>query len=129
MPTPHTIRLHAAWKRIDDGGQMPDKQTEAVVTLPDESVVSSIASFVTYRRSFNRPTGLSGGDSIKLQCGLLPIAASILFNGEMIETPSLSSLEINDRLLLHNELVVRIAAEQFQAASLATASLQITHAD
>lgn len=114
---------------MDDWGQMSDEQSEAVVSLPDESIVSSIASFVTYRRSFNRPTGLSGGDTIELQCGLLPIAASIRFNGEMIDTPSLSSLEISDRLLPHNELVVRIAAEQFQTASLATASLHITHAD
>lgn len=129
MPAHHTIRLHSAWKRMDDWGPAGDQQREASVSLPDASVVSSTASFVTYRRCFNRPTGLTGGDSICLLCGLLPIAAAIRFNGSAITIPAESSIEVGDRLLPHNELVIRIAAEQFQAAAVASASLQITPVD
>jgi len=121
--------LHAAWKRMEDSGQATDNGREITVSLPDTSIVSVNATSVVYRRSFNRPTGLSGGDSVVLQSGLLPLAASIRFNGIPIDIPSDASIEIADRLQPHNELVVRIAADQFQAAALASASLQITHAD
>lgn len=127
MPSHHTIRLHAAWKRMDDSGAMTDDQHEIAVSLPDSSIISSNARFATYRRSFNRPTGLNSDDSVCLQSDLLPIAASIHFNGSPIDTPSESSIEIGRLLLPHNEVVVRIAAERFPDASLASASLEIIH--
>ncbi len=113
---------------MEDSGQVNEDRHESTVSLPDASVVSVTTSHVTYRRAFNRPTGVTGGDSISVQSGLLPIATSIHFNGVQIAIPSEASIEIGDRLLPHNELVVRIAAERFQAASLASASLQIFHA-
>ncbi len=112
---------------MDDSGQAIDDRRETTVSLPDESIALATTDFVTYRRSFNRPTGLNDGDSVALQSGLLPIACAIRFNGDAVEIPSESSIEIGDRLLPHNELVVTIAADQFLAATLATASLLITH--
>jgi len=129
MPTSHTIRLHAAWKRVDDSAQASCDERELAVSLPDKSILSVNASSVVYRRAFNRPTGLADGDSISLQCGLLPIAASIRFNGNQIDVPSEASIEIGDRLLAHNELAVTIVADQFQAAALASATIQIRPAD
>jgi hypothetical protein len=113
---------------MDDSGAVMNDQCEVSVSLPDTSIKSSNARFVTYRRSFNSPTGLTGGDSVSLQSGLLPIAASIHFNGSLIDIPSEPSLEIGRLLLPHNELVVRIAADRFPDASQASASLEIIHA-
>ena len=113
---------------MDDWGQIEGDKGEVTVCLPDASIVSVKATAVVYRRAFNRPTGLAVGDSVSLQCEFLPIAASICFNGSQVDVPSDSYIEIGDRLLAHNELVVRIGANHFQAASLATASLRIVHA-
>jgi len=129
MPSSHTIRLHAAWKRVDDSGPAAGGGRELVVCLPDTSILSVNASSVVYRRAFNRPTGLADGDSICLQCGLLPIAASIRFNGNQIAIPSEASIEIGDRLLPHNELAVTIVADQFPTAAQASAVLEIRPAD
>jgi hypothetical protein len=130
MSSSHTIRLHAAWKRIDDSGQAaPGDGRELLVSLPDTSILSVNASAVVYRRAFHRPTGLAAGDSICLQSGLLPIAASIRFNGNQIDIPTQASIEIGASLLSHNELAVTIVADQFHAAARASAVLEIRSAD
>jgi hypothetical protein len=129
MSSVHTIRLHAAWKRMVDCKAAGDAVGETVVSLPDVAIASEIADSVTYRRSFNRPTGLAQGDAIVLKCGLLPIASSIDFNGNRLDVPAEQSLNIGPHLQHHNELVVKIAADQFQAASLASASLEIIAAE
>lgn len=132
MPADHKIRLHAAWKRIDRAVD-PDGDFEAsgtqAVSLPDTTLVASAVRQVTFQRRFNCPTGLSTGDTVVLHCGLLTAAADIVFNGVPIPVPTSPMLDITKHLLPHNELRVIIDAEQFQAASQASAALEITHAD
>jgi len=113
----------------DAVGGSVDPVCEGLVSLPDATIASETGASVTYRRSFNRPTGIAYGDAVVFRSGLLPIASSIDFNGKQLGIPVEPLIDITDHLHLHNELTVKIAADQFPAASLASASLEIVHAE
>ena len=49
---PHVIRLRAAWNRYKGS-------EEKRVNLPDKTTVATEGDLVSYRRSFNAPTGIS----------------------------------------------------------------------
>jgi hypothetical protein len=132
MAADHTIRLHAAWKRIDHAADSNDELgtgSVKTVSLPDLSLNDVSVKQVTFQRRFNRPTGLSDSDKVAIHCGLLTAAAEIAFNDVAISVPTQPMLDISRLLMPHNELRVLIAAEQFQVASRASAALEITRAD
>lgn len=126
MTAHHTIRLHAAWKRMVDSGDSSSVAEVTVVSLPDVALRTTSGLAVTYRRTFNRPTGLSSTDSVSFLSDLLPIADSIWFNDHQVAIPSQPILELGDRLRAHNELVLRIPGDRFGQAADATATLRIT---
>lgn len=107
-------------------GSMGDAVT---VSLPDVSVLSVDGPSIVYRRNFNRPTGLAAGDSVVVNSGLLPLATLIRLNGIAVDVPREPSIDITDHLQPHNELTLTIPAENFQAASTASAALEITGGD
>lgn len=139
MSTAYSIRLHAAWKRVETtppaaNGDGPQPLT---VHLPDDSLPLLAATAVQYRRQFHRPSGLGPGDRVALVSGLLPLASQIVFNGQPIAAEELapadddgtSKLPLTDRLLDYNELQLHIHCDYFEAASRCTARLVIWPAD
>jgi hypothetical protein len=140
MNVRHTIRLHAAWKRVVggdgygaeavDGAEIVDMPGGALgeptaVTLPDSFLADCPAGRVTMSRRFNRPTGLDGSSSVVLDCGLLLCADSVAFNGQPLAASEDGTVDITDRLCPHNELEVTIPKVHFLNASLASARLLI----
>jgi len=140
MNVRHTIRLHAAWKRMvrnDADGPEATSGADAVdtpqgalgepmaVTLPDSFLADCQAGRVTMSRRFNRPTGLDDRSAVVLDCGLLLCADWAALNGETLAVSEDGTADITDRLRPHNELEVAIPKAQFLAASSASARLLI----
>lgn len=95
------------------------------VSLPDASLAQCDAAEVTYRRNFNRPTGLESGSCVWLNSALLPLARSVELNGHSLTPLDSDRVEITSLLRPHNELLVSLQREAYLAASQAAASLQI----
>jgi hypothetical protein len=136
MNRSHRIRLHAAWKRLSgsdaidsqvapEGHSPAAEQAEAAeqassVSLPDASLCDCVAPWVTYRRNFNRPTGIGPNDRVWLGCSLFASATRGVLNGRDFNLPpSGQPLEVTDMLRPHNELRVVIPRESFASASTA----------
>ncbi|MCS7470463.1 hypothetical protein NZK35_27750 [Stieleria sp. ICT_E10.1] len=81
----HTIRLRRPWLRSVDSQPPPDK-VDVPDTLPPAAGGGAV---VTYRRAFNRPTGLTPNDSV-----CLSIAH---FTADSIE------IRINDTLIYQSD--------------------------
>ncbi|TVP99056.1 MAG: hypothetical protein EA381_10845 [Planctomycetaceae bacterium] len=140
MHRTHRIRLHAAWKRAAcdsaddvkaavgdtcDPALSGDAATESV-SLPDGSLADCSDRFVTYSRRFNRPSGLEESTAVWLVSGLLGLADDVRLNGvPLAPSADAERVEIRTHLLPHNELRVKVARDQFAAASRATAYLEI----
>jgi len=130
MNVRHTIRLHAAWKRVmvglDGGDTLEGCLGEPMtVTLPDSFLAGCQADAVTMSRRFNRPTGLEDGSAVVLDCGLLPCAESAALNGTPLRANEGGTVDVTDSLRPHNELEVTISKARFAAASVASARLLI----
>lgn len=138
MNVRHTIRLHAAWKRVMVGldgegslegsleGTLEGTPGEAMtVALPDSFLAGCQADSVMMSRRFNRPTGLEDGSAVLLDCGLLLCAETAALNGAPLEANEGGAVDVTDRLRPHNELEVTISKARFAAASVASARLLI----
>lgn len=115
----HTIRLRRPWSRQLDGQPTADK-----VDVPDDRPVPvSAGRRVTYRRSFNRPTGLAADDRVWL--AIDPCAASaieILINGISIHQSAADQpirVDITRHLEPANQLVLQLAGDPAGQAHLA----------
>jgi len=126
MPDIHTIRLHAAWKRMDECGHSSSSSQENAVSLPDVSLADCTANAVTYRRRFNRPTGLSDSVLVHLHSPLLPLATAIHLNGKSLSVPLESFIDLSTHLEAHNLIEIVIAKPQFERAAAASATIEIT---
>jgi len=124
MTACHTIRLHAAWKRMVPECEGPAAGS-VTVSLPDASLLECDASSVTYRRSFNRPTGITVGTVVLLASDLLPLGRPARLNGQTLPSLDSRQVEITALLLAHNELEIVLQRDDYRAASQAWASLQI----
>jgi hypothetical protein len=122
MTSPHTIRLHAAWKRMVIGGRS-GSDVATNVSLPDRSLLNCDAVGVIYRRHFNRPTGLSDQTTVLLDCGLLPLSRSANLNGQPLIMPSVGLPDIASMLRPHNELEIEVASDRYAEAATASAAL------
>jgi hypothetical protein len=124
----HTIRLHAAWKRMDECGSPTSIPEQCSVSLPDTSLLGCEAPTVTYQRRFNRPSGLSETATVHLHCGLLPLATEIRFNGELQAVPSAPLIDLSNSLKPHNVIEMVIEKSRFGPAATASAKLEIAAA-
>ncbi len=95
------------------------------VSLPDAGLANCEAPELTYRRSFNLPTGLESHSVVLLLSELLPLAQSVLLNGQLLPPDQAGQVEITPLLQPHNELLVTLQRDAYLAASRATASLRI----
>lgn len=104
----HTIRLKRPWlrERQVDGQESSAQRVDA----PDDSPLLDGVGVTTYRRKFNRPTGLDQGDEVFLSIeSWTGGSMEVRLNGE--ELPAVgSAINVGVMSLLqpHNELVVRI---------------------
>lgn len=99
------------------------EQTVAV-SLPDAELARCTAGSVTYRRRFNRPTGLVPQTIVRLECGLLTLASRVQLNGQPLAVSD-SAVDITPLLQPHNALEIVVPSEHFEPASRATAMLRI----
>ncbi len=95
------------------------------VSLPDASLLECNAPSVTYRRSFNRPTGITVGTVVLLASDLLPLGRPVRLNGQTLANLDSGQVEITALLLAHNELEIVLQRDDYLPASQAAASLQI----
>lgn len=123
MTACHTIRLHAAWKRVVPAGWGAAEQTVAV-SLPDAELPRCTAASVTYHRGFNRPTGLAPQTVVHLDCGLLALASDVQLNGQPLP-PGNPVVEVTSLLQPHNVLEIVVPRKHFKPAAGATAMLRI----
>ena len=65
---------------------------------------------VVYRRYFNRPTGLAGGEAVRLAIDGLPLLAAVSFNGAPLAEGS--SGDITAALLPRNLVVIEVAGAE-----------------
>lgn len=104
----HTIRLRRPWLRSVDGGSVADK-----VDVPDDAPID--AARVTYRRTFNRPTGLTTEDRVWLSIRRFTArSARVVLNERPIhQTRSHEPirLEITTNLLAGNRLQIHLDAD------------------
>jgi len=121
----HTIRLHAAWKRMDECDHASPDNQERSVSLPDASLADCAASMATYQRRFNRPTGLNDSVSVHLHSSLLSLATAIKLNGESLGAPFDPFIDLSTRLEAHNLIEIVIAKPQFKHAATASARIEI----
>lgn len=103
---------------------------ELMVSLPDQSLLACDAASVTYRRHFNRPTGLSPQTAVVLICGLIPLADRAELNGHVLSAPFAGemAIDITQLLLPHNQLAVEICCDRYGDAASASARLEIIEA-
>ena len=106
----HTIRLRRPWKRFIDHSGDPDN-----VDVPDQTPLSAQpGTTLTYRRAFNRPTGLSPSDKVWLS--VVQKAASsiqIVFNESIVfesETSNPIRVNISDQLQPSNQIAIRLTS-------------------
>jgi len=80
---PHVIRLRSAWRANPNGHHV---------------------------RRFNRPTGLGGGERVRLVAELGE-GTSAWLNGQSLDCSQSLRCEVTDRLEPHNELTIVLAAD------------------
>ncbi len=95
------------------------------VSLPDQTLIHCDAASITYRRSFNRPSGINQQTAVLLDCGLLPLATTARLNGQPIVIPEAGFPQIRSLLRPHNELEIVLSSDCYAEASLASAKLEI----
>jgi len=121
----HTIRIHAAWERIEIDAGMAASPAKKV-SLPDEVPIAATTVFVVYTRRFNRPSGLGVEHRVELECSLRIAANAASLNGHPIVVGDESAFDITTLLLPHNELTFTVPAPLIADASSGTARLVIT---
>lgn len=119
----HTIRLRRPWLRFSNLDATPDR-----VDVPDDSPLACGGGTVTYRRAFNRPTGLAthdriwlsiehfSGDSIRVLLNDTPIDQDV--TGDSILVDLTSYLEPTNQLSVQLEGSADVTAALDGAVSL-----------
>ncbi len=103
----HTIRLRGPWQKVEGSDS-----TATRVTVPETQHGDGLGESATYKRNFNRPTGLTGQDRVSITIsdweGKLE---QIAINDNVIEHDDKRPLraEITPHLELHNVLAITLA--------------------
>lgn len=86
------------------------------IRLRDPWTVDFQADHAIYRRHFNRPTGLTPGDVVRLVIEQLADGARVTFNNQSLASDGAAIWEITPWLLPRNAVQVSIASETLPAA-------------
>ena len=122
----HTIRLRRPWLR-----SVGDQEPPTKVDVPDADLSAERCdSFVTYRRAFNRPSGLEPNDRVWLSIAkYTDCSIRVLLNDVSIfqgDTPQPLRIDITPHLGNTNQLVIQRTAEhQLNAVLDGEVTLQI----
>ncbi len=104
---PHIIRIHAAWRRLDFDRSGVEIGRSSI-RLPDRLPFPAAVTNSIYRRTFNRPTGLTARSSVWLICGLFAHASHVSLNHRDIAIPIDGSLNITGMLLAQNVIEIGV---------------------
>ena len=107
----HTIRLRRPWLRSIGDQELPTK-----VDVPDaDRSADGGDSFVTYRRAFNRPSGLGPDDRVWLAIARFgDCSIRVLLNDTSIfhgDAPQPLRIDVTRHLDHTNQLTIQLTAE------------------